>query len=377
MKQRILPVDEGYTALTEYIRERKWRKPLLVCGGSIAALRIGRYFENIREETGKSLSFAVFSGFEPNPSYESVADGVRAFRAEACDSIIAVGGGSAIDVAKCIKLYSNMNDKEEYITQTIVPNDVELLAVPTTAGTGSEATSFAVIYYNGEKLSVDDASALPSAVLLDASALCTLPDYQRKSTMMDALCHAVEAFWSVRSTDESRKYSVEAIQIILENMDGYISNQYAANERMLYAAHLAGKAIQIAKTTAGHAMCYKLTGLYGIAHGHAAALCVRKLWHYMPEHMEQCNDYRGRKYLETMFGALAETMRCRDSAEAAQAFERIFDSLELSVPACDERELAILKTSVNAERLQNNPVSLSQDDIEQLYRRILAEGSVE
>lgn len=377
MKQRILPADKGYAALTEYIRERKWRKPLLVCGASSFALRIGGYFENIRRETGEDITLTLFSDFQPNPSYESVADGVRVFRERQCDSIIAVGGGSAIDVAKCIKLYSNMNDREEYITQTIVPNEVELLAVPTTAGTGSEATSFAVIYYNGEKLSVEHVSALPSAVLLDASALDTLPDYQRKSTMLDAFCHAVEAFWSVRSTDESREYSREALRGIWKNMDGYMANRAAGNEGMLHAAHLAGKAIQIAKTTAGHAMSYKLTGLYGIAHGHAAALCVRKLWGYMLAHMEQCRDSRGRDYLEMMFGELAEAMQCRDSAEAAQVFEHIFEGLELSVPTYDEQELAILMSSVNAERLRNSPVSLSRDDIEGLYRMILVKGSVE
>lgn len=371
MKQRILPADEGYAALTEYIRERQWKKPLLVCGKSIDALNIGRYFKNISQETKTDISLAVFSGFQPNPTYESVVDGVKMFHREACDSIIAVGGGSAIDVAKCIKLYSNMNEDKEYPSQTIVPNDVELLAVPTTAGTGSEATEFAVIYYNSEKLSVGDKSALPSAVLLDASVLCTLPEYQRKSTLLDALCHAVEAFWSVCSTDESKGYSREAIKIILGNMDGYMANQAVGNERMLYGAHLAGKAINIAKTTAGHAMCYKLTGLYGIAHGHAAALCVRKLWRYMLEHTKQCNDRRGRNYLETAFGELAEAMNCRDAMEAAEAFGRIFDKLELSVPMYDERELMVLKASVNTERLQNNPVTLSADDIERLYRQIL------
>ena len=146
--------------------------------------------------------------------------------------------------------------------------------MPTTAGTGSEATRYAVIYFDGEKQSISDYSCIPSAVLMDASVLKTLPIYQKKSTMMDAFCHAIESYWSVNSSEESRQYSRRAIQLIMENKDLYIGNDETGNTQMLKAAHLAGKAINLTQTTAGHAMCYKLTSLYGIAHGHAAALCV-------------------------------------------------------------------------------------------------------
>ena len=87
-----------------------------------------------------------------------------------------------------------MDSSRNYLEQPIVPNDVKLLAIPTTAGTGSEATRYAVIYYNGVKQSVADESCIPSAVLMDSSVLKTLPLYQKKSTMLDALCHALAAF---------------------------------------------------------------------------------------------------------------------------------------------------------------------------------------
>ena len=118
---------------------------------------------------------------------------------------------------------------------------------------------------------------------MDASALKTLPIYQKKSTMMDALCHSIESYWSVNSTEESNKYSKQAIQTILENKDAYLANKDLGNANMLKAAYLAGKAINITQTTAGHAMSYKLTSLYGIAHGHAVAICISKLWEYMLE----------------------------------------------------------------------------------------------
>ncbi len=102
---------------------------------------------------------------------------------------------------------------------TIKPNNIPLLAVPTTAGTGSEATRFAVIYYGGNKQSVTSESLIPDAVVLDPDTLITLPLHQKKATMMDALCHSIESFWSINSTDESKEFSRTAIREILENAE--------------------------------------------------------------------------------------------------------------------------------------------------------------
>ena len=209
MSGRIISADNHYAELDNYIKESGCQSMMLVCDESLRFLDIRHYFDTLTDRLHVALT--RFSDFKPNPLYESVEKGVGLFRRNRCDSIIAVGGGSAMDVAKCIKLYSNMDSGENYLKQAIVPNDVPLLAVPTTAGTGSEATRFAVIYYNGEKQSVADESCIPSVVLMDPSVLKTLPGYQKKSTMLDALCHAIESFWSVNSTEESRAYSGQAI----------------------------------------------------------------------------------------------------------------------------------------------------------------------
>ena len=265
-----------------------------------------------------------------------------------------------------------MDREENYLKQATVPNDLKLLAVPTTAGTGSEATRYAVIYYKGEKQSVTDDSCVPSTVLFDPSVLASLPLYQKKSAMLDALCHAVEAFWSVNSTPESMDYSRQAIRLILENMQDYLSDEATCYGEMLKAAFVAGKAINITQTTAGHAMCYKLTSLYGVAHGHAAALCVRRLWPWMLAHTEQCTDSRGEAHLKGVFDALAEAMGCESAIRAADRFGEIFDGLELSVPKLGDRvEVERLAGSVNPVRLKNNPVELDADAIRELYYKIL------
>ncbi len=368
-EQIIWKASENYIELDEYFKAIGVQKVLLVCDGSLPFLRIGRYFDTVTERLG--IEIVRFSDFCSNPLYESVAAGVRLFRGEDCDCIIAVGGGSAIDVAKCIKLYSNMDEDKNYLEQDIVPNGIRLLAVPTTAGTGSEATRFAVIYYQGEKQSISHESCIPSAVLMDADALKTLPLYQKKSTMLDAFCHAVESFWSVNATEESQEYSGQAIRIILENRKAYLDNEDAGNANMLQAAHLAGKAINITQTTAAHAMCYKLTSLYGIAHGHAAALCLSQLWPFMLRHTDRCIDVRGEAYLRDVYVRIALAMGCHGPEEAAAVYCDWLQELQLAIPRAEAGDFAVLRQSVNPIRLKNNPVLLDEKVIDDLYHRIL------
>ncbi|MBR5345509.1 MAG: phosphonoacetaldehyde reductase [Clostridia bacterium] len=368
MPQTILIPANDYEELDAWLREQTVNRPMIVCDGAFPYLRISGH---IRELEKLGFSVTYFSDFEPNPRYEAVEKGIELFREASCDAVLAVGGGSAMDVGKCVKLWARLEDDEPYYKQKPQPNGIPLLAMPTTAGTGAEATQFAVIYVNGEKHSISHPEALPQAVLMDPGALSTLPPYQRKSTMLDALCHAVESCWSVSSTEESRALATKAIRAVLAAKDGYLNNEPKGNAAMLRAAHLAGQAIQQTRTTAGHAMCYKLTTLYGLAHGHAAALCLDVLFPWMLAHPERICDPRGG---EQVFGALwqiAEAMGCENAEAAAAKFHAILGSLELPKPKEKPEDYAILRTSVNVERLGNHPYTLNEEDLDGLYHRIL------
>ena len=371
MLQTIINPDNDYIELDNWLRSRHAYRPLLVAGSSLSFLDISSH---LRDLSDHGLDIIHFKEFRPNPSYESIVSGVNVFRTHQCDSIIAIGGGSAIDVAKCIRLFASLpgdGADGSWLKQHFRPDDIPFLAMPTTAGSGSEATGSAVIYYQGEKQSVSDPACLPETVLLDSSALRSLPDYQRRSTMMDALCHALESFWAVNSTEESREYSGQAIRQIMAHMDAYLENTDEGNAGMLMAAHTAGKAINITKTTAGHAMCYKITSLYGCAHGHAAAMCNRAIFPWMTENTDRCTDPRGKDYLETIFRQIAEAMEC-DSAEAAAAkLDHIYESLDFQTPVVAPEEYEVLKASVNPARIQNHPIGMSIDDIDLMYHHIL------
>ncbi|MBQ6679117.1 MAG: phosphonoacetaldehyde reductase [Lachnospiraceae bacterium] len=372
-EQQIIYADASYEALSKWILGTNAKSVLLVADASLPFLKVKDFFERWEAE-GCTPRLVRFSDFQPNPRYESVLAGVEVFRRENCGAVIAVGGGSAMDVAKCILLYAGLpgDGKDGSFLKAELPAEtVPFLAMPTTAGTGSEATRFAVIYYQGAKQSVASWSCIPGTVLFDPSCLKTLPLYQKKATMADALCHAIESFWSVNSTEESRRYSEEAIRSVLRNLDGYLANTDEGNAGMLKAAHTAGQAINITQTTAGHAMCYKLTSIYGAAHGHAALLCGRVLFPHMIRNTDKCIDPRGESYLKETLDRIGQALGEKDAEGGAKKLEALFEMLELPVPELSEEKLPELVSSVNPVRLKNHPIRLDAETIEALYRKIL------
>ncbi len=366
-KQNITETEELYGSIIDILEKCGSRRPFLVCGRSF--MRRPVYDMLMKSDR---FNITAFHDYEPNPKYESVVKGLRSFRENECDFIISAGGGSPMDVAKSIKAFIRMDDDTPYINQKIMPNAIPHLAIPSTAGTGSESTHFAVIYYEGKKCSVSDDSLLPEYVILDPALLEGLPEYQRKATMMDAMCHAIESFWSVKSTEESRELAGSAIKEVMVAREAYLADTPDGNKGMLRAANLAGQAINMTTTTAAHAMCYKLTSMYGIAHGHAAALCLPKLWRYMIENDVKLQDPRGREYVDDGFAKLAALLGSASAAEAVAFIEGFIDSLGLETPEIkSDDDIDVLASSVNAQRLSNNPAALSADDLKKIYSSIL------
>ena len=149
MEQKIIKSEELESCLAAIKKERNVHHALLVCGNSFRKQGLYQQLEDALKKEGMELT--EFSDFEPNPKYESVISGIKTYRQKGCNLILAAGGGSAMDVAKCIKLFNCMNVEENCLKQEIISNEIPFLAIPTTAGTGSEATRFAVIYYEGNK----------------------------------------------------------------------------------------------------------------------------------------------------------------------------------------------------------------------------------
>ena len=359
-------IIDNYTELDKKINITD-KQILLVCGKYLLDSFICKYLKK-----GNSNNIHIFSEFSPNPKYEEVLEGIKILKKYNCEIIIAIGGGSAIDVAKTIKAFSNLDNSRNYLEQKIIDNNIKIIAIPTTAGTGSESTHFAVIYYKGKKYSVADNSILPNYVLLESKFLETLPLYQKKSTMLDALCQGIESYWSVNSNDESKKYAKKAIKLILENYKDYINENKSVYYKILEAANYSGKAINISKTTAPHAMSYKITSLYNISHGHAVAVCLPHVWEYMINNLELTIDSRGKDYLESIFCDLDNIFNTKSHIETIEKIKKIYSEIDIKyLNIIKANDLKQLISSVNIERLNNNPVKLDKDALEQIYKKLI------
>lgn len=350
-------------------------KVFVVCDSSYPFLNIKSDIENM------GTPHVLFSDFTPNPVYEDVFKGIDLFQITKCDSILAVGGGSAIDVAKCVKLAVLAKEGNAALIPPFVSTRVEcdgskipFIAIPTTAGTGSESTHNAVMYYEGAKQTVTNDGILPDYAILEPSVLKTLPLYQKKCTMLDALCQGIESWWSVNSTEESYEYSRKCIELIMGNWRKYIfDNDDDAAANIMLGANFGGKAINITATTAAHAMSYKITSLYKLPHGHAVAVCLPVIWEYMIGNMDKCIDTRGSEYLGSIFSAIAQAMGYKTSSEAINKYREILANMDIQNPISDNRtsDISLLTSSVNTVRLKNNPILLSDSTIRNLYSTII------
>lgn len=384
-KQIIISDVNDFDEFDRYIQDKNIHSIFLVCGNSIRNFAIQKHFDELVSQN--KLNIVKFTDFSPNPKYEDVLKGISCFNSSNCDAIMSASGGSAIDIAKCIKAFyqvpyeilTSLNSSYSHDKTIKAPDfnkmvscsQLPLICMPTTAGSGAEATHFAVMYFHNKKYSIANYCLRPDVVLFSPSVLETLPDIQKKSTFLDALTHSIESFWSVNSTDESMQYSVKALKDLLDYRDVYFADSVCdkqINNTMLRASYTAGAAINISKTTAGHAMSYKLTSEFNIPHGYAVAMCLKYVWMITIEKAKET----GNNALVSKLKLLSELFGGTSITDGVLLFAKIIDSLitkkiHISGDIC-VRELA---ESVNVERLSNHPVVLTNNDIETIYRNII------
>ena len=309
------------------------------------------------------LSSPVFSDFHPNPDLQDAQAGAELYRKEACDGLISIGGGSSIDTAKAVKALLFVSSADD-VAHNRFPEEMKLphIAIPGTAGTGSEATQTAVVYVEGSKVSLNHPGLLPDSVVLDASLLESLPAYHKKSCALDALAQGIESYWCASATDDSRVHAYLAVLGVLDNLKAYLAGDPHAADEMLDASYQSGRAIQITRTTAAHAMSYRLTKTYGIAHGHAVMITLPVLWEMAAEHDE----------MKDVLGELTRIMRLGNPLMVPRLLKGIMADLDMKIPDMpDEAALDELAGSVNAERMNNHPVKMTRGEIREAYRRAL------
>ncbi|MBK7820141.1 MAG: iron-containing alcohol dehydrogenase [Tessaracoccus sp.] len=361
--QPILAAPGSLARLPELLAEARSARPLVVGGRSFQSSPV----KQLLDDAG--VGYSLFSGYSPNPKLPEVLAGLAEFRGQGCDAIVAVGGGSAMDVAKCIKLLAATDSVEFPGFGAPLVRNIPQIAIPTTAGTGSESTHFAVVYIEGEKHSIAHDALLPDYVILEPELLRSLPDYHKKASLLDALAQCVESTWAKDATPQSKGYARRGLQLILDNFFPYfhkgIDFDVEVTRRIQLAANYSGRAINLTKTTAPHAMSYGLTSHYGLAHGHAAALSLRAVWSYYAAVAEDGGPEADG--LRQSLAELNDVFGVKSSKQAIGKLDAILDTLHLADPI----DVDQLVGGVNAERLGNSPVPMTPADLRRAYEHAL------
>ncbi len=318
-------------------------------------------------------NYTSFYDFDPNPQLEDLKKGIALFKKGEYKLIIAIGGGSVLDMAKLISVFAHQNNKYEDIVigkAEIENAKTPLIAIPTTAGTGAEATQFAVLYIDKNKYSVAHPSILPNTVFLSSVFSHSANAYLTACTGLDAFCQAVESVWSVNANAESEKYALEAIELIWGHLRQAVKeNDVMAKEKMQTASFLAGKAINITKTTAPHALSYAFTSYYNIPHGHAVALSLPFFLNYNYNLTEvDCTDAKGVEKVKERIDKILNIFNI-DITKAQQALVVFLNDIDISInisTLISEFNPNIIIDNVNTQRLNNNPRKVSKQTIQNL-----------
>lgn len=265
--------------VVEVLKKQNKKSVLLVTDKWIKGLNLTAALEKEIEKAGVKL--CVYDGVVPNPTTDNVQDALEMFKKNECDSIVAFGGGSVMDCAKATGarvVYPNKPLSKMKGVMKVLKKIPLLIAVPTTAGTGSETTLAAVITDSEtrHKYAINSFPLIPEYALLDANLTVGLPPHITSTTGMDALTHAVEAFIGRTTTRETRKASKEAVKLIFENLLEAYNNGHNldARENMLVASFKAGVAFTQSYVGYVHAVAHSLGGKYNVAHGLANAVIL-------------------------------------------------------------------------------------------------------
>ena len=317
----VLPYREpkilnGLDKIPDLLREKGIGKVMLVTDKGIRGLGLTASLEKDLEE--KSIQCHVYDKTVPNPTSENVEEALEMYKSNGCEALIAFGGGSSMDCAKVVGARAVCPNKplnKMAGLLRICKKLPLLIAVPTTAGTGSETTVASVIVDSEthHKYVINDFSLIPRYAVLDPTITKGLPGHLTATTGMDALTHAVEVYVGRSKTKATKEASIKAVKLIFDNLErAYIDgSDLEARANMLHASYLAGTAFTKSYVGYVHAVAHTLGGKYGIAHGLANAILLP---HVLRAYGESAHESLAE--LAKAVGLVSEEMPTKDAAEA-------------------------------------------------------------
>lgn len=296
----------NYEELIKALDENSLDNVLIVTGSDLRGFGLTKNLEEALIANG--ITFSYYDGVQANPTTDNVNDGVKIYLENQCQCLIALGGGSVMDCAKGIGAKVACPNKTLRDMKGLLKVNHKLpilIAIPTTAGTGSEVTLSAVITdaKTHHKFVINDFDLIPNYAMLDAKLTINLPKGITATTAMDALTHAIEAYIGRSTTAFTRKCALNAIKLIVENLELAYNDgtNLQARKRLLKAAYQAGLAFSRSYVGYVHAIAHSLGGKYNMAHGLANAIILPKMlraygksvyskMHKIAKYLELCDD---------------------------------------------------------------------------------------
>jgi alcohol dehydrogenase len=370
--------DDAVLRVPVHVAASGARRVFLVCGGrSFDASGAARMLPDLQQVA----DVRRWSDFRANTDAEDLQVGLTIMRDYDPDLVLGVGGGSALDMAKLLSAFRDIADEQVLAAirsseRTEARRD-RLVLVPTTSGSGAEATHFAVVYIGDDKHSIGGPAMRPDAIVLDPMLSVSGSAYQRATSGIDAVCQAIESLWATAATDRSRHFARVALRLLMPAIKRFVNDSDAASSRaMCIGSHFAGRAIDISRTTAAHALSYGITKGYGVSHGHAAALTLGS---FIAAHANAepaaLNPGIDPDHHDRAMATILAALGAADGAAARDRFAALLDDLHLQrrlsdvgVNTGDERRR--LAAAVNVERLGNNPIRFSEALLEDLLAEI-------
>jgi alcohol dehydrogenase class IV len=272
-------VYESIDEIPYILKERGFKKPIIVVSNSVSkSERFIQFNENLKNH---DIAGCVYTGVSSDPTIKSIDVLAGFYRAQGCDSIIAIGGGSVIDASKAMGIlikYPKKSLKSFKGVLKVHKNLPFFIAVPTTAGTGSEATIASVVTDSerNDKYAISDGHLVPDIAILDDTLLTFLPSHIIAQTGMDAYTHALEAFIGRNGNKFTNDNALMALKLIKKNLyDFYLDNGNAkARKNMLYASYYAGLAFTRAYVGYVHSLAHAVGGMYHKPHGYTIAILL-------------------------------------------------------------------------------------------------------
>lgn len=356
MTQQAFVGTDSTIQLKEVVRQFSSHKILLVRDAQSYAL-CGA--QSVVDDALSTMEVIDFFDFQQNPKIEDVEQGLSIVEKESVDLIIGVGGGSVMDMAKLIRILHSYSVDESFKPQEKKCELIPLILLPTTAGTGAEATHFAVVYRNNKKYSLAHEDVLADFAFVNPTFTYNIPAYITACTGFDALAQAIEAYWNVNANAESDQYAEKAIGLLVDNLYKAVHfPNVEVRNKVSEGAYWAGRAINITKTTAPHAFSYPYTTYYGLPHGHAVAMTFPQ---FIAFNYGEKKNYIGKRPLEEhhlRMNKLYAWLHIDGKNTACMQMTEYICGLGLSFSLPQGFDSKVILDNVNMERLGNNPVKV-------------------